>query len=198
MKPCILAFAGSNRRNSYNRRILAEVVREVERAGAEVTLVDLRDYDMPLYDGDWEAEHGLPEAALKLKRLLAEHDGLLLSSPEYNSSISPLLKNTLDWMSRSAPDEPAPLASFTGKVAAIVSASPGPYGGVRSLIALRQILAALRMVVISEQLTLTRAAAAFDEHGNLTDAAARRQAANVARVLVETTLKLGTRAVEPV
>jgi NAD(P)H-dependent FMN reductase len=135
---------------------------------------------------------------LRLKRLISEHDGLLLSSPEYNSSISPLLKNTLDWCSRQAPGEATPLASFTGKVAAIVSASPGVYGGVRSLISLRQILAALRVIVISEQLTLTRASAAFSEEGHLSEPAARRQAANLARTLVETTTRLVVLAAEPV
>jgi NAD(P)H-dependent FMN reductase len=189
-QPRILAFAGSNRRDSINRRLLREVAREVEKAGAVVTIADLRDFEMPLYDGDYETEFGLPEGALHLKKLIREHDGLLLASPEYNSSISPLLKNTLDWASRKGPDEQHQLETFAGKTAAMISASPGPYGGVRSLISLRQILSVLRVVVISEQLTLTRALSAFDEQGHLSDSVAQKQAANLSRVLVETATKM--------
>ena len=166
--PRILAFAGSARKDSLNKKLLAAAVEGARAAGAEVTLADLREWPMPLYDGDLEAASGLPETVRRFKALLKEHDGLLLASPEYNSSITPLLKNTLDWCSRAEPGEKT-LACFDGKVAALVAASPGALGGVRSLSIARLLLSTLRVLVIPEQVSLPQAHQAFDSAGRLTD-----------------------------
>ena len=122
--PKILAFAGSTRTESFNKKLIKIGVEGARTAGAEVTLIDLRDFPMPLYDGDLEAASGIPEHGKRLKKLFVEHDGLLISSPEYNSSIPGVLKNAIDWVSRPEPNEP-PLVAFGGKVAALMSASPG-------------------------------------------------------------------------
>ena len=126
--PRILAFAGATRTQSFNKKLIRLGAEAARRAGAEVTLIDLRDLPMPLYDGDLEAAEGLPRKARELKRLMVEHDGFLLSCPEYNSSISAVLKNAIDWVSRPQPNEPPALA-FRGKVAALLAASPGNLGG---------------------------------------------------------------------
>jgi chromate reductase len=118
-KPRILAFSGSARRESLNRRLLAVAVAAVEQAGGSVTLVDLNDYEMPLYHGDVEEAKGLPANAVRLVEQIKAHDGLLVASPEYNSFITPLLKNTLDWCTRADADP------FPGCAAAVLSASPG-------------------------------------------------------------------------
>lgn len=164
----ILAFAGSARTASLNKRLAATVSEGARAAGAEVTLIDLRDYPLPLYDGDLEAASGLPKGALELKALFAAHRGLLLACPEYNSSITPLLKNTLDWLSRAAPGE-KPLAAFEGKVAGLVAASPGALGGLRGLVHVRAILSNLRVLVVPEQVAVSNAAQAFDDAGHLRD-----------------------------
>src|SRR5215471_4093780 len=139
MKPRILAFAGSLRRESFNKKLVPIAVKGAREAGAEVTLIDLKDFPLPLFDQDLEAEQGMPQNGAKLKRLFIEHDGLLISSPEYNSSITGVLKNAIDWVSRPAPDEPS-LVAFRGKVATLMSASPGALGGLRGLVHLRSIL----------------------------------------------------------
>lgn len=174
----ILAFAGSLRSGSFNKKLVRAAARFAEQAGAEVTVLDLRDLNIPIYDGDVEASSGIPEGALRLKQLMASHDALLISSPEYNSSISGALKNAIDWASRQAPGE-APLQSFSGKVGAIISASPGSLGGLRSLLATRAILEHLGVLIIPEQFAVARANEAFDETGNLKDP---KQAAAVERV----------------
>src|SRR5438270_7211457 len=139
MKPKILSFAGSTRQDSLHRRLALEAAHALQAAGAEVTFADLRDYQMPLYDGDLESAQGLPAAAKAFKELLRQHDGLVIASPEYNGSFTALLKNAIDWSSRPEAGEP-PLAAFRGKQAAILSASPGPGGGSRGLRHLRELL----------------------------------------------------------
>lgn len=156
MTPTILAFAGSTRTGSFNRQALAHAVAGAREAGAEVTLIDLRDYTLPLYNGDLEESHGLPEAAVRLKALFKAHQGLLLACPEYNSSITPLLKNTLDWVSR-AHDGESGLVPYEGKLAALVAASAGNLGGLRGLRHVREILTTLQMLVIPKQMGLARA-----------------------------------------
>ena len=166
--PRILAFAGSTRKASFNRkliRVAADIVRE---AGGEVTLVELGDYPMPLYDGDLEAAEGLPDGARRLRKLMHEHDGLLLACPEYNSSITSLLKNTLDWCSRKQPDE-QPLYAYANKVAAICSASAGALGGLRGLVTVRQVLTALQVLVLPEQIAVSDASNVLTDDGRLTD-----------------------------
>ena len=131
LAPRILAFAGSARTASINKKLAAAAAGYAREAGAEVTVADLRDFAMPLYDGDLEEAEGMPDGARQFKQLLVEHDGLLIASPEYNSSLSPLLKNVIDWASRSESDEEPPLAAFRGKAAGIMATSPGKLGGLR-------------------------------------------------------------------
>ena len=164
--PKILAFAGSLRKNSFNKKISQIAALGAKEAGASVTYIDLKDYSIPLYDEEIE-EKGLPENVLKLKELFSSHEGFIIASPEYNGSFSAVLKNTIDWVSRKkSPDEPS-LSCFTNKVAVILSASPGPLGGVRSLMALRQLLSTVRTLVLPEQKTMPYASKAFDAQGNL-------------------------------
>ena len=182
--PRILAFSASARRESLNKKLLAVAVAAAREAGGEVTLIDLNDYTLPLYHGDLEEAEGLPANAVKLIELIAGHAGLLIASPEYNSMITPLLKNTLDWCSR-AEDDP-----FPGKVAAVVSASPGPFGGVRSQKLAQQLLLQLGCHVVPVQSILPRADKAFDAAGALTDARALKAVQALASALVDTTRKL--------
>jgi NAD(P)H-dependent FMN reductase len=160
--PKILAFSGSIRRDSWNRKLIQSAVDAARASGGDVTLIDLADYPLPLYNGDLEDRDGLPDNALRLKAMFKEHDGLLISSPEYNSSIPPLLKNTLDWVSREWQGESG-LVPYQSKVAAILAASPGTFGGMRMLPHLRQILNTLGVLVLPGQFSLPHADAAFDE-----------------------------------
>ena len=138
----ILAFAGSTRKESFNKKLVRIAALGATEAGAEISIVDLRDFPLPLFDEDLEAAEGQPENAKKFKKLMIEHDGFLLSSPEYNSSISGVLKNTIDWVSRPVEGEPS-LIAFSGKVVSLMSASPGALGGLRGLVHIRSILGSL-------------------------------------------------------
>ena len=184
----ILCFAGSTRSASLNKRLAKAAAKAVQAAGGEVTIVDLRDFALPIFDEDLEAE-GTPEDAQQLKQLFLDHNGLLIASPEYNSSISPVLKNAIDWVSRSAPGEPMK-AAFLGKVAAIMSASPGGLGGMRGLVHLRAILQNISVMVIPDQFALGEAHNAFDDADNLIDARSRSTVDRIARTLVVTIQKL--------
>lgn len=164
----ILAFAGSARRDSFNKKLIRVAAAGAEEAGVATTLLDLRDFPLPLYDGDLEAAEGLPPNAAKLKELFLSHQGLLIAAPEYNSSITPLLKNTIDWVSRSH-DASADLAPYRGKVAALMAASPGALGGLRGLAALRSILGNIGVMVIPDQIAIREAHSAFGEEGALSD-----------------------------
>jgi len=166
--PRILAFAGSTRTESFNKRLIKIAVASAQAAGAEVTLIDLRDYPLPLFDGDLEAREGLPADGRKLKDLFLAHHGLLMSCPEYNSSITGVWKNTIDWVSRPVPGE-APLACFEGKVAAILSASPGALGGLRGLVHVRAILGNIKVLVLPDQVAVPKAGEAFNPDGSLKD-----------------------------
>ncbi|MHC4136068.1 MAG: NADPH-dependent FMN reductase [Planctomycetota bacterium] len=174
MTPRVLAFAGSTRTESFNKKLVRVAAGGARDAGADVTVIDLRDYPLPLFDGDLEAEHGLPEHAIRLKELFLAHQGLLIAAPEYNGSITAVLKNAIDWVSRPAEGE-KPLRCFHGKVAALMSASPGGLGGMRGLAAVRSILGGIRVLVLPQQVAVPRAHEAFDADGRLTDA--KRQAA---------------------
>lgn len=187
--PKILAFAGSARKESFNKKLVRIAAEGLREAGAEVQLIDLKDYPLPLFDQDIEAAEGLPENAQKLKKLFMEHHGLLIASPEYNSSISPLLKNTLDWVSRPVPNEPA-LVAFQGKVASIISASPGVLGGLRALVHLRSILGNIGVIVLPEQIGIAKAHEAFDDTGSLKDAKQQSKVKQISKSLVETVRKL--------
>lgn len=168
-QPKILAFAGSTRAESFNKKLVRIAANAAKAAGAVVTTIDLRDFPMPLYDGDLESSSGVPETANKLKELMVAQDGFLIASPEYNSSITAVLKNTIDWVSRPAPGEP-PLVAFTGKVATLMSASPGALGGLRGLVHLRAILGNIGVIVLPDQMAISKANDAMNADGSLKDA----------------------------
>ncbi len=167
-KPKILALAGSLRKDSFNKKLVRVAAAQAREAGAEVTVVDLADFRMPVYDGDLEASDGVPEPARKLRGIMMEHQGLLIASPEYNSSVSGAFKNVIDWVSRADQGVPS-TAAFQGKVAGIMSAAPGALGGLRGLVHLRSILGNIGVIVVPEQIAVSSAGAAFDEAGQLKD-----------------------------
>jgi chromate reductase len=167
-QPRILAFAGSARKDSFNVKLVHIAAAGARAAGAEVTVLDLNDFPMPLFNQDLEAADGPPPQASRLKEIMRAHGGLLIASPEYNSSISPLLKNTIDWVSRPADGEPM-LAAYQGKVAGLMSASPGRLGGLRGLVHLRSILSNIGVLVIPDQVAVGEASSAFDDRGDLVD-----------------------------
>lgn len=188
--PRILALAGSLRAASHNK-LLARLALEAARdGGAETTFVDLRELPLPLFDEDLERDHGLPDNARVLKDLFATHHGLIIASPEYNSSVTAVLKNTIDWVSRPGPGENAGLVSIAGKVAAILSASPGGLGGLRGLVHLRAILGNIQVLVLPDQVAISKSYEAFTADGRLKDAAQAASVDRIAKKLVDTTRKL--------
>lgn len=150
----LLFFAGSARKESMNKKLAKLAADMAQEAGAQVTHIDLKDFEMPLYDGDVEAQNGIPENAKKLKQLFVEHDGFFIASPEYNSSMPPLLKNTLDWISRPHEENEASLIAFTGKIAALGAVSPGRLGGLRGLVSLRMMLGNIGVTVVPSQVAV--------------------------------------------
>lgn len=189
MAPRILAFAGSLRRDSYNKKLVTAAAKMAVEAGADVTLIDLADYPMPLYDGDIEAKSGIPENALKIRAMMKENDGFLISTPEYNSSISGVLKNTIDWASRPRKDEPK-LVCFTGKVVGLLAASPGALGGLRGLFHVRDILLNINSIVLPTMFAMTGADKAFDDDGNLKDDDKKQKVEAVVAALIDAVSKL--------
>jgi chromate reductase len=186
-KPSFVAFAGSARQQSLNRKLLAAAVAAVREAGGEVTVVELGELNLPIYNGDLEEASGLPEGARKLVELGRAASGYLVATPEYNSSIPPLLKNAIDWMTRSDDD------AFDGKVAAVVSASPGAFGAIRSATLVRQILSHIGCVVVPAQCTVAKAHEAFDPSGALKSEHTVSSLKHVAESLV----RLGTVVATP-
>jgi len=163
-RPKILAFAGSLREHSLNKRVLKTAIKGAEKAGAEVTYVDLRDYPMPLYNSDEHERDGFDANALKLQGLFVEHDGLLIASPEYNGSLPAALKNAIDWASRPSGRYEREKV-FRGKVAAMMTASPGSLGGVRSLAHLRGVLTSVGVIVLPQEVAVTFAEDKFAGDG---------------------------------
>jgi len=189
MMPRILAFAGSIRRESFNKKLVALAAQGAREAGAEVTLIDLKDFPLPLFDQDLEAEQGMPENGKKLKKLFIDHDGLLIASPEYNSSVPAVLKNAIDWVSRPAPGEPS-LVAFRGKVATLMSASPGALGGLRGLVHVRSILGNIGVIVLPDQIAVAQAHEAFNPDGTLKDPKRQAGIEGLGRTLAEFLAKL--------
>jgi NAD(P)H-dependent FMN reductase len=189
-QPKIVAFAGSLRTGSYNKKLVALAADAARAAGAEVTVVDLRDLALPVFDGDIEDATGLPEGAKKFKALLRASDGFLIAAPEYNSSITAALKNAIDWASRSETDDEPSLVAFRGKTAALMAASPGALGGLRGLVTVRSILSNIGVYVHPDHVAIAVAHEAFDEAGKLKDERKAKQIASLARHLVEFTTKL--------
>lgn len=187
--PTVLAFSGSARERSFNTRLLNIAVASAENYGAAVTVVDWRERPIPLFNQDDEEAKGLPENAKYFKELMKAHDGLLIAAPEYNSSITPLLKNALDWASRREGDEP-PLVAFKGKTAVLMSASPGALGGLRGLVHLRAILGNINMLVLPDQQAVPRAHEAFEKDGSLRDKQIQERIERLPRVLIDTLRKL--------
>ena len=184
--PKILVIPGSLRSGSHNVRLAALVTKELVLAEADVTRISLADYPLPLYDGDLEARVGAPANALQLKRMLSVHHGVFIVTPEYNASVPPLVKNTIDWISRVRERGEAPLAVFKHRVFALGAATPGGFGGMRSLLALRQVLEiGCGALVIPDQITVSRAEAAFDEMDNLKDEHAMAALRTTVRALID-------------
>jgi chromate reductase, NAD(P)H dehydrogenase (quinone) len=184
--PKILVFAGSIRTGSFNARLAAIAAKEIARAEAEVTRISLLDFPLPLYDGDLEARSGPPENAVKLKRMFCAHQGVFIASPEYNASLAPLLKNTLDWISRVREKQEPALSAYRNRVFALGAASNGTFGGMRSLMALRQSLElGCGALVIPEQIAVREASHAFDENDELKDERSAALLRTLARRLVE-------------
>jgi chromate reductase, NAD(P)H dehydrogenase (quinone) len=183
----ILVIPGSLRAKSYNVRLAALATKELTLADAEVTRISLLDYPLPIYDADTAETAGPPSNAVKLKQLMSAHQGVFIASPEYNASITPLIKNTIDWISAVRERGEAPLAAYQNRVFALGGASPGRSGATHSLLALRQVLAVgCRALVIAEQVTVPNAEQAFDEMDELKDARAAGQLKLVVRKLVDT------------
>ena len=184
--PKILVISGSLRASSFNSKLAALAVKEFALTDADVALISLADYPLPLYDADLSAKSGPPLNAVKLKQLVGSHRGIFIASPEYNASITPLLKNTIDWISVVRERDEAQLAVFQNRVFAIGGASPGRSGAMQSCIALRQVLAVgCRALVIGEQVNVPNAGQAFGSMDELTDTRAATQLKVVVKKLMD-------------
>lgn len=187
--PKILAFAGSARTGSYNKQLVKLAGEGAKKLGAEVTFIDFKELPMPLFDEDLEAREGVPASVRQFKDLMLAHHGLLIACPEYNSSITPLLKNAIDWASRPEPNLPG-LACFKDKVAAIMSASPGGFGGMRGLVHVRSILESIGVLVIPEQRAISKAFEAFNEDGTLKESNQQQEVENLGGKVANLLMKL--------
>ncbi|MGP1347350.1 MAG: NADPH-dependent FMN reductase [Phycisphaerales bacterium] len=185
-QPRILTFAGSGRKNSWNRALAEAAATMAEANGAKVTRLNLKELNLPIFDEDVEAEQGHSESVLKLKRLMKEHDGFLISCPEYNSSITPLLKNAIDWASRPRDDE-KPLECFKGKAIGLLAASPGALGGLRGLVTVRSIFGNIGAFVCPTQFALASAHEAFNDDGTLKNDKQRAAVQGVVNELINLT-----------
>lgn len=165
----ILAFSGSTRTKSLNKQLVKIAAIGAKKKGAKVTYIDLKNYPLPLYDEDIESSKGIPENALKLKKIFQDNDGFLIASPEYNSSYSAILKNTIDWVSRPASADDVPLSAFNGKTASIMSAAPGNLGGLRGLYQLRELLLNINIIVLPQMQAISQSFDAFTNDGMLKD-----------------------------
>lgn len=189
-QPKILAFAGSLREHSFSKRVVKTAMRGAENAGAEVTYVDLRDYPMPIYDEDDHARNGFNPNALKLQKLFGESDGFLIASPEYNGSLTGALKNAIDWVSRPS-DEYKSVEVFKGKWAAIMTESPGAFGGIRCLGHLRTVLTVMFVNVLPTEIAVGKVHEMFDGDGEeMTDEKMRSILENLGASLVEMMKKM--------
>ena len=193
MVPKILVFAGSIRAGAYSGKTADIAQHELALQGADVTRISLADYPLPIMDEDLEKEKGIPENAVKLARQFARHDGIVMVTPEYNGSIPPLLKNTIDWVSRVSEDGGKPLRPYSGRVVAICSSSDGHFAGIRSANHLRAVLAHIQMEVIAPQVSVPSGAEAFDEDGNFVAERLSKGMQRLCRSLIEHARLLSTR-----
>jgi NAD(P)H-dependent FMN reductase len=174
--PKILIIPGSTRTNSLNVRLAALAAKELTLIDVEANRISLEDYPLPLYDADDEANAGVPSNAVKLKQMIGAHHGVFIASPEYNGSVPPGLKNAIDWVSQVRERNEPAYAAFRNRVFALGAASPEPHGGVRGLMALRQILElGCGALVLPEQIAIPHADQAFDELDNLSQAGLANQ-----------------------
>lgn len=188
-KPKLLVFAGSLRKESFNKKLVRIAEAGAKEAGADTTFLDLADLELPIYNQDDEDKNGLPAGARKLKDLMLNHDGFLIAAPEYNSSITAALKNAIDWASRPVQGE-GNLACFKGKVVGLVSASPGALGGLRGLVHVRAIFNNIFSLVIPEQVAVSKAGEAFNADGSLKDAKQQQAVMDVGRNVAKIAAKL--------
>lgn len=180
----VLFFAGSARTESFNKKLAKAAYEVALDKNCDPTFLDLADFPLPLYDGDLEEKEGLPENAIALKKIFKEHDALYIASPEYNSSFSPLMKNTIDWVSRSHEDGETPLSAFINKTAVLTAASPGGFGGLRGLVPLRLLLSNIGVLVAPQQLFVPQAHKIFDDSGNLSDNSVREKLSGTLEALL--------------
>lgn len=185
----LLFFAGSARKDSLNKKLAQSAAEIAAAQDAEARFIDLADFDMPLFNEDIESESGLPNNAKKLKQLMIDHHGFFIASPEYNSSFSPLLKNALDWISRSESKDEKPLSAFAGKSACLSATSPGGLGGMRGLVPLRLWLSNIQVHVIPQQLAIGGAYDVFNETG-IKDEKQQQALESLVTQFIETTKKL--------
>ena len=184
-QPKILAFAGSLREHSYSKRVVKTAIRGAEEAGAEVTYIDLRDYPMPIYNEDDHKKDGFSPNALEFQKLLAAHNGFLIASPEYNASLPAALKNAIDWASRQS-DEYKTGEVFKGKIAAIMTESPGAFGGLRCLGHLRGVLSILLVNVLPSEIAVGSVSKMFDGDGvEMTDEKMKKALEDLGASLVD-------------
>lgn len=187
MSNMILGIAGSTRSGSLNKRLVRAALHHAEAGGATTRFIDLRSLEIPLYDGDLEAESGLPEGVRHLRKALLEAPGVLVASPEYNGSFSAVLKNAIDWTTRPDPDQPeTPSSAWTGRAVGLLSASPGGLGGIRGLIQLRTVLSGIGALVIPGQIGLGKAHEVVTEAGIIEHEEWRNRVATVVDNLVLT------------
>lgn len=189
----ILFFAGSARQDSVNKKLAKAAFEYALSRNVEATYLDLAAYPLPIYDGDFEDQNGLPDNAKTLKQIFADHDGFFIASPEYNSSISPLLKNVIDWASRAETKDEPPLKAYKGKVVAISAASPGGLGGIRGLVPLRMLLGNIGIFVTPSQLAIPGAHNAFDDHGGLIDDHQKATLEKIVSELIDSVRGLNTK-----
>ncbi|WP_442580639.1 NADPH-dependent FMN reductase [Mesorhizobium sp. ASY16-5R] len=193
MNPKILIFAGSIRSGAYSGRTADAAMKELALQGAEVTRISLADYPLPIMDQDLEAEKGVPDNAVKLARMFVDHDGILIATPEYNGSMPPLVKNTIDWISRVRKDRGVALRPLPGKVVALCSSSDGHFAGIRSANHLRAVLSHIQMEVIPQQVSVPNAGEAFDDNGDFREERLRNGMQRLCRALIERAAMLSAR-----
>lgn len=191
--PRILVFAGSIRTGAFSGRTADVAQKELAMQSAEVTRISLGDYPLPIMDEDLEKENGVPENAVKLGRQIAANDGLLIATPEYNGSIPPLLKNTIDWVSRVRVDGSRSFRPLAGKVAGLCSSSKGHFAGIRCINHLRAVLVRCQMEVVTPECSVPEGGSAFDGDGNFRDERLAKSMEHLCRTLIETSRIKSTR-----
>ena len=183
----LLCLAGSARSGSLNKKLALAAASEAEAMGVSATVCDLANYPMPLYDGDLEGKDGVPENAYKLKELFKAHHGIFVAAPEYNASITPLLKNALDWITRARQENEDPKQVFASRAFALGAASPGGTGGMRGLVMVRYTLEiGLGALVLPDQFLLPKAGSAFSDNNTLNEADAQQRLKSLLQKLAKT------------